>query len=83
MEIIYSPLVIKKLKKINPSDLPKIKKKVLSLQADPLSGKVLKGEFSGLRSLKVWPLRIIYAFDPTAQIVNIITIDYRQGVYKK
>lgn len=73
MEIIYAPTVIKNLSKIPVHDLKKVKKKIESLKSNPLSGKNLKGEFAGLKSLRAWPLRIIY----------IVAIDYRGQVYKK
>ena len=82
MKIIYAPSVIKKLKKINPLDKIKAKKKIEILKADPFSGKLLKGEYKGLRSVKAWPLRIIYSFNSKKQEINIIVIDYRQSVYQ-
>lgn len=82
MKIVYAVSVIKKLKKINPADKNKIKKKIESLKTDPLVGKLLKGEFAGLRSLKVWPLRLIYSFDAQAKIIYLIAVDYRGQVYK-
>lgn len=82
MEIVYAPSVIKRLKKINPSDKTKIKKKILSLKLNPLAGKLLKGEFRGLRSLRAWPLRIIYFFEAEKKIINIVWLDYRGQVYK-
>ena len=82
MEIIYSPSVIKKLKRINPRDKSKIRKKIEVLKSDPLAGKALKGELKDLRSLKAWPLRIIYLFNPKHKVINIVAIDYRGSVYK-
>ena len=82
MKIIYSPLAIKQLKKISPNDKIKAKKKIETIKSDPLSGKPLKGELTGLRSLKAWPLRIIYVFDLKHQIVKIVTVNYRGNVYK-
>jgi mRNA-degrading endonuclease RelE of RelBE toxin-antitoxin system len=83
MEIIYAPTVLKNLSKIPLPDLKKVKKKIESLKSDPLSGKNLKGEFEGLKSLRAWPLRIIYIFDSKKDIIKIVAIDYRGQVYKK
>jgi len=82
MEIIYSPESIKKLKKIPPSDLKKVKKKIDLIKANPICGKLLKGDFQGLYSIRAWPLRIIYSFDKKRQTVFIVTVDYRGSVYK-
>ena len=82
MEIIYSPESIKKLKKIPSSDLKKVKKKIDLIKANPICGKLLKGDFYGLYSIKAWPLRIIYSFSKKTQKVFIVTVDYRGSVYK-
>lgn len=68
-------------------DLPKIyqvriKKKMSLLKIDPLEGKKLSGEYGELRSLRVWPYRIIYYIDGVQNNIVIITIAHRQGVYK-
>ncbi len=33
------------------------------LRENPMAGKMLEGEYKGLRSLRVWPYRILYAVD--------------------
>lgn len=81
MEVIYSPKAIKRLKKIGPTEEIKAKKKIAGLLLNPLAGKPLIGELEGLRSLRAWPLRIIYTFDPEKQILQIVTVDYRGSVY--
>ena len=82
MQIFYKEEAIKNLKNIHASDKQKAKKKIESLLANPLLGKKLKGEFSELRSLRAWPLRIIYLFNPEAKTITIITVDYQGNVYK-
>ncbi len=81
MEVIYSSKAIKQLKKIGPAEKIKAKKKILALCENPLLGKPLKGELSSLRSLRAWPLRIIYTYDAEKQILQIVTVDYRGSVY--
>lgn len=82
MQLSYSPSVLKKLKKIPPADLKKIKKKIDFLASNPLSGKYLQGEHSGQLCIRAWPLRIIYTFNSKHQKIEIVTIDYRGQVYK-
>jgi len=82
MNLIYSPEAIKKLKRINPKDLSKIRRKIQEIKENPLCGKNLKGEMTGLKSHKTWPLRIIYTVNPAINTIYIITIDYRGSVYK-
>ncbi len=82
MEILYKEEAVRKLKNFGPAEKKKAKKKIEALLLNPLSGKPMKGEFSGLRSLKAWPLRIIYIFDSKSAKITIITVDYRGDVYK-
>jgi addiction module RelE/StbE family toxin len=81
MQILYKSEAVKNLKKLAPSEKQKAKRKIDTLLANPLAGKKLKGEFSGLRSIRTWPLRIIYTFDAEKQILQIVTVDYRGSVY--
>jgi len=57
-------------------------KKIEKLKNDPYIGKKLKGEFEGLRSLKVWPYRIIYRYLPQDKLFFINVVQHRQKVYK-
>ena len=82
MQILYKTEAVKNLKKLSAAEKQKAKKKIESLLSNPLAGKKLKGEFSDLRSLRAWPLRIIYLFNPKSQTIIIITVDYRGNVYK-
>jgi len=82
MEIIIAPEALKRLKRISRSDRKKIEQKIKVLQLDPFAGKQLQGEWSGKRSLRAWPLRIIYSLDIESQTIYIRHIDYRGSVYK-
>ena len=82
MELFFKDVAIKHLKQINLKDLQKAKRKFEDLKGQPLLGKPLHGKLSGERSIRAWPLRIIYTFDSAKQIIEIITVDYRGNVYK-
>mgnify|MGYP001592909218 CR=1 len=82
MEIRYKPEAVKQIQKIGSKDKIKAKKKIESLMNNPLSGKPLQGKFKGQRSLRAWPLRIIYTLDQKNNCIVIETIDYRGDVYK-
>lgn len=83
MWLIFKDEALKHLKKIGTADSKKAQRKIEYLQTNPLAGKPLQGEHRGKYSLKAWPLRIIYTFDPKKNTITIETVDYRGGVYKK
>lgn len=82
MKIVLSPRAVKQYNKIGSKDRQKVNRKIGLLSRDPLIGKTLQGEYKGEYSLRAWPLRIIYTFDPDEQIIQIEDIDYRGDVYK-
>ena len=54
-----------------------------SLGPEPLAGKPLGGDLSGLRSLRVGMYRIVYRFDPHTGVVDVIWIRHRREVYRR
>jgi len=83
MELQYRLSASKQLKEIGVKDLKKVQRKIRFLLDNPLEGKLLQGELKGYRSLRAWPLRIIYTFDSNSKMITIETVDYRGDVYKK
>lgn len=83
MKLVLSPGAIKQLKKIGKKDQPKVERKFDQLLDDPNSGKQLQGVFKGKRSLRAWPLRIIYRVNSKKKMIEILDVDYRGGVYKR
>lgn len=82
MKLVLKDEAVKRLKRIGSAEKIKAKRKIYSLLSDPFQGKMLMGKLKGLRSVKAWPLRIVYTFDPVEQVIQIETIDYRGRVYK-
>lgn len=82
MQVIVTPKVLKQYNHFPKSEQAKIKKRLLALEQSPQQGKKLSGEFKELRSLKVWPYRLIYYIDEKQSKVYVVTIAHRQGVYK-
>jgi addiction module toxin, RelE/StbE family len=75
----YRPVAVKQLKKLNNTNRKKVIRKLELLSRNPLSGKMLKGEFQGLRSLRAWPYRIIY--ESKGKSLIILSITHRQSAY--
>jgi mRNA interferase RelE/StbE len=58
----------------------KVKRALLSILAEPLSGKTLKGELDGLMSFRVSKFRIIYRIPEKAKI-EIVAVGPRRNIY--
>lgn len=82
MLVIITPKAVKQYKHIPKPEQAKIKKKLVLLEHNPQEGKKLSGQYTELRSLKVWPYRIIYYIDTVQKKLFVVTIAHRQGVYK-
>lgn len=81
MDVILSKDAQKQFKHLTQADQSKIKRKLISLQENETAGKRLTGEFSGLRSLRAWPYRIIYSINKAEKRVEVNAILHRQGPY--
>ena len=79
MKLYYKPIALKQLRKLQKSDQKKLIRKLELLISDPYVGKQLKGEFTGLYSLRAWPFRIIYQIEDKTLVVY--SISQRQGAY--
>lgn len=82
MKIIITPEAIKQYSKLPKVEQKKIRKKITVLEQGPNAGKKLSGNFSELRSLRVWPYRILYYTNESQKTIYIVTIAHRQGIYK-
>jgi len=82
MEVIITPRALKQYNHLPKTEQAKIKKKLHLLEENSQEGKKLSGEFADLRSVKVWPYRIIYFINSIQKKIFIVTIAHRQGVYK-
>lgn len=82
MKLEYSGRAQKDLVRLPKAKAGAVLKKIELLQNSPFLGKKLGGKFSGCRSLKVWPYRVIYQINKWQRIIWIVTVEHRQGVYK-
>ncbi len=79
-KITYKKSVIKDLKKIDKTDLKRLITKIeKELSKKPESCPALKGDFVGLRKLRVGNYRIIYAI--LNKEVLILRVGHRKEVY--
>ena len=81
-DVILSQNAYTELIKLPKHDQQKIKKKLAVLLNEPALGKKLSGEFSGIRSLRAWPYRILYEIQDDKERIEVVKIAHRQGVYR-
>lgn len=84
--MIYSVRIkasaVKALKKIALKDRERVISAIDALAINPAAGGVLKGEFAGLRRLRVGDYRIVYEVNDGELLVLVIRIRHRLGVYR-
>lgn len=79
LQVIITPKAQKQYKYLAHIQQTKIKKKLSTLEGDPYAGKKLSGKLAELRSLRVWPYRIIYYINKNK--IFITSIVHRQAAY--
>ena len=72
----------KALAKIPKNDRVRLIETIDRLREEPNAGGVLKGEFSGLRRLRVGSYRIIYEVFDEQLVVLVIRIGHQKDVYR-
>ena len=74
--------LVKFIRTLHPEIKRKVKSALRSIIAKPYSGKLLKDELGGLRSVRVSRFRIIYLFDNKKEI-QIVAIGPRATIYEE
>lgn len=72
----------KSLRHIDREDRHRIIEAIDRLQVEPAAGSALKGEFQGLRRLRVGSYRIIYEVDRGELTILIVRIGHRRDIYR-
>ncbi len=73
---------LKELKKIDTPDRRRLIEAIDNLPANPHVGKLLKGEFSGLRRIRVGQFRIIYEINEGEVLILILRAAHRKDMYR-
>ena len=73
----------KALLKIPKTDRTRLIDAIDRLRSEPNAGGVLKGEFSGLRRLRVGRYRIIYEAVAKELVILVVRVGHRKDVYRK
>ncbi len=72
----------KALEKVAREDRLRIIAAIDQLKTNPAAGGVLKGEFSGLRRIRIGNYRVIYEVHDNELVVLVIRIGHRRNVYR-
>ncbi len=72
----------KALSKITKNDRIQLIEAIDRLREEPNAGGVLKGEFAGLRRLRVGSYRIIYEVIDEQLVILVVRIGHRKDVYR-
>ncbi|MBI4035526.1 type II toxin-antitoxin system RelE/ParE family toxin [Candidatus Daviesbacteria bacterium] len=82
VQVIFTKTAEKSFLKLPVAAKKKIAKAIEKLASNPLAGEKLKGEFAGQYKLYAWPYRVIYIFSTKENILTVVEVEHRQGVYK-
>ena len=82
MDVILSEDAEKDLLRLPKFQQIKVRKKLLALKKNPMSGKKLSGELLSYYSLRAWPYRIIYQINQIEKRIEVSAIIHRQGAYR-
>ena len=72
----------KALKKLNKSDRLRIVDAIDSLRQNPHVGDLLKGEFTGLRRIRIGNYRVIYEVFEHELVILVIRVAHRRKAYR-
>lgn len=73
---------VKQLEKVAWEDRQRIIAAIEQLKTNPSAGSVLKGEFSGLRRIRIGAYRVVYEVQDQQLVVLVIRIGHRREVYR-
>lgn len=73
---------VKALEKVARDDRLRIIDAIDQLKTNPAAGGVLKGEFSGLRRIRIGSYRVVYEVQDQKLVVLVVRIGYRRDVYR-
>ncbi len=72
----------KELQKLDKPTRHRVIETIDKLTDNPHVGKLLKGEYSGLRRIRSGDYRVIYEIDENEVIVLVLRVAHRKEVYR-
>jgi mRNA interferase RelE/StbE len=80
--VLIKRSAFKALQGIDREDRERLVRAIDRLADEPQAGGVLKGEFSGLRRLRVGVYRIVYEVHESVLTVLVVRIAHRREAYR-
>ena len=72
----------KEILRLGKADRKRLVKAIDNLTDNPHVGKLLKGEFSGLRRIRVGSFRVIYEINEGEILILVLRVAHRKKVYR-
>lgn len=72
----------KALAKLNAPQRMRLIEVIDKLTTNPTAGSVLKGEFTGLRRIRIGDYRIVYEVQNEQLVILVVRVAHRRDVYK-
>lgn len=72
----------KSLRRIDRPDRERLVRAIDRLAEEPHAGGVLKGEFTGLRRIRVGTYRIVYEIHEGDLVVLVVRVAHRRDAYR-
>ena len=72
----------KEIQQLGKTDRKRLVEAIDNLTDNPHVGKLLKGEFSGLRRIRVGSFRVIYEINEGEILILVLRVAHRKKVYR-
>jgi len=73
---------LKEIQKLDKPNRKRLMEAIDNLADNPHVGKLLKGDFSGLRRIRVGSYRVIYEINEGEILILVLRIAHRKKVYR-
>lgn len=72
---------VKALEKIDAPQRKRLIEAIDKLKTNPAAGSALKGEFAGLRRIRIGDCRIVYEVQNEQLVILVVRVAHRREVY--
>ena len=73
---------LKEVQRLDKPDIKRLIEAIDKLTDNPHIGKLLKGEFFGLRRIRVGSYRVIYEINEGEVLILVLRVAHRKDVYR-